>query len=547
MKSTLRGADVVARTLAHAGIERLFSLSGNHIMSIYDATLDTGIDIVHVRHEAAAVHMADAWARLSGEAGIALLTGGPGHANGVSALFTALSSESPIVLISGHAPLSQLGSGAFQEMRQADIAEPLTKASWVVSELATLGDAIGRALRIAVSGRPGPVHISVPDDLLDAVIDTEAFPLPPADAFKRVPQPLPASLAKEFMDILGAAKRPLILTGPFAATRAAGDMVNTLQDATGVPVVTLESPRGFNEPCLGAFAEVLATADCVLLLGKQPDFTLGFLKPPIVDKSCRLLQIDPDETALQRMNAAAPAFEHLPVQFRADAVSATEALVAQAASRHSGAAWRDEVAQAIHYRPAEWETARGAHQNSLHAVEVCAAIQPLLDAHPDAVLICDGGEFSQWAQACLQAGHRVINGPAGAIGAGLPFAMAARLAYPDSPVISIMGDGSIGFHLAEFDTAVRHDLPFVAVVGNDACWNAEYQIQLRKYGPERTVGCELLSTRYDRVAEVLGGHGEYVTNAGALADALRKANASGKPACVNIAVDRTPAPVIRRQ
>ena len=166
--------------------------------------------------------------------------------------------------------------------------------------------------------------------------------------------------------------------------------------------------------------------------------------------------------------------------------------------------------------------------------------------HPDAILVCDGGEFGQWAQAVLAPARRIINGPAGSIGSSIPFAIAARAAAPDAPVIAVMGDGTFGFHMAEFDTAVRCDLPFVAVVGNDASWNAEHQIQLRDYGPNRTHGCELLPTRYDLVAAALGGHGELVTRADELPAALERAIASGKPACIDVMIERVPAPIIRR-
>src|SRR6201993_2890658 len=146
MSNTLRGADIVARSLRRIGCRRVFTLSGNHIMSIFDAALDAGIDLVHVRHEAAAVHMADAHGRLTGEAGVALVTGGPGHANAVGALFTALRAESPMVLLSGHAATWELGRGGFQEIRQADMAAPVTKASWMARSAAMLAQDIGRAV-----------------------------------------------------------------------------------------------------------------------------------------------------------------------------------------------------------------------------------------------------------------------------------------------------------------------------------------------------------------------------------------------------------------
>src|SRR5215212_10637626 len=180
MSQMLRGADIVAQSLKRLGCQRVFTLSGNHIMSVFDAALDAGLDLVHVRHEAAAVHMADAHGRLTGEAGVALVTGGPGHANAVGALFTALGAESPMVLLSGHAGTWELGRGGFQELRQADMAAPVTKASWTATSAATLGRDIGEAVRIATSGRPGPVHVSLPSDLLDERLESNAIMWPDA-------------------------------------------------------------------------------------------------------------------------------------------------------------------------------------------------------------------------------------------------------------------------------------------------------------------------------------------------------------------------------
>jgi acetolactate synthase-1/2/3 large subunit len=160
----------------------------------------------------------------------------------------------------------------------------------------------------------------------------------------------------------------------------------------------------------------------------------------------------------------------------------------------------------------------------------------------DAVLVCDGGEFGQWAQACLSAPHRIINGPAGAIGSALPFAAAAKLAFQDAPVVAMLGDGTFGFHMSEIDTAVRHGLNYLAVIGNDATWNAEYQIQLRAYGKERARGCELLPTRYGAVAAAMGAHGEDVTRIEDLEPALKRAASAGKAACVNVMIERLPAP-----
>jgi acetolactate synthase-1/2/3 large subunit len=171
LSTSLRGADVVARSLKRLGCERVFTLSGNHIMSIFDAAIEAGLDLLHVRHEAAAVHMADAYGRLTGKPGVAMVTGGPGHANAVGALFTALGAESPLVLLSGHAATWELGRGGFQEVRQAEMAAPVSKASSTATSAEKLGRDLGEAFRIAAAGRPGPVHLSLPSDLLEARID----------------------------------------------------------------------------------------------------------------------------------------------------------------------------------------------------------------------------------------------------------------------------------------------------------------------------------------------------------------------------------------
>jgi acetolactate synthase-1/2/3 large subunit len=479
--------------------------------------------------------MADAWARLTGEPGIALVTGGPGHANAVSALYTARMAESPVVLLSGHAPHDQLGMGAFQEMRQAEVAAPLTKASWTTRSAEDVAGDIEKAMWWAKAGRPGPIHVSLPTDCLEGSVDS---PLSPR---QKSPDRKPLDL-EAILDALAKARRPLILAGPALMTKRGRESTAALEEATGIPVIGMESPRGIADPSLGAFAEILAQADCVLLLGKRLDFTLKFGKPPAFDAGCEFLQVDAENEEIDRTRRAVGA--RLRATAMADAFTAADALMRSAKPIKSS--WRDEVRAAVAYRPAAWDTAKSSVPDRLHPVQALRPLQALLDAHPDAVFVSDGGEIGQWAQACLHAPNRVINGVAGSIGAALPFALAARMAKPDAPVVAVMGDGTFGFHAAEIDTAVRYKLPFVCVVGNDARWNAEYQIQLREYGRERLIGCELLPTRYDQVTAAFGGHGELVTQAGAVLPAAQRASRSGLPACLNIMIEGVPAPTVKR-
>lgn len=538
-----RGADALVESMQTAGVSNIFTLSGNHIMPIFDAVYDHKINLIHTRHEAAAVHMADSWARLTGEIGIAMVTGGPGHANAVSALYTAGMAESPLVLLSGHAPNNQLGMGAFQEMAQADIAAPLTKASWVCKSVSELPSNFAKAVSIAKSGRPGPVHISLPSDVLDNAFDSSTA-MPKAADFEPIPMKADKSVISEMITALLKAKKPLVLTGPMMQSQAGRKILASLEASLGAPVIGMESPRGIGDPSLGAFSEVLAQSDCILLLGKKLDFTLKFGKAPNFNQDCVFFQIDPEITEIERTKRAVGS--KLQLSTCTDVYSAIKTIIelnwpATSAARE----WQTEVHAAIAYRPAAWSSAPSS-PNKLHPAQALAPLQAILDSHPESVLVSDGGEIGQWAQACLRAPNRVINGVAGSIGAGLPFATAASLARPGAPVISVVGDGTFGFHSSEIDTAVRYQLPFLLIVGNDACWNAEHQIQIREYGQERVIGCELLPTHYEKVCAAFGGFGELVTEKEQVLPAAHRAIASKLPSCLNIMIDGVPAPSIRR-
>jgi acetolactate synthase-1/2/3 large subunit len=511
-----RGADALALTLKRAGVGRVFALSGNHIMSVFDALFDAGIDIVHTRHEASAVHMADAWARITGTPGIALVTGGPGHANAVSALYTALMSETPVVLLSGHAPNNQAGAGAFQEMAQADMARPVTKAAWTSRSGDDLASDLANALVLARAGRPGPVNLNLPSDALQAGVDANMVPSAQATTGRRLDE----AAARAVIDSLAGASRPVILAGPSLMLRQGRAKLQELEDASGVPVIGMESPRGMLDPSLGAFAEVVSQADRVLLLGKRMDFTVSFGGQPAFGARCEFLQIDADEAEISRSMRAVK--DRLIVSAVADAVPAIDALIA-IARKSASASWRDEVKAAVAYRPAAWETATSRVPGRLHPVACLRA------------------------QACLTAPHRILNGVGGSIGSALPFAMGARFAERSAPVVAVMGDGTFGFHAMELDTAVTHMLPFVAVVGNDARWNAEYQIQLKEFGANRARGCELRPLRYDGIASVLGAHGAHVSDSAALWPAIETAYASGLPAVIDVAIEGLAAPKVQRR
>ena len=547
MTAKLRGADIVAQSLERLGRRPIFTLSGNHIMSIFDAAIAPKLELIHVRHEAAAVHMADAWGRLTGEPGIAMVTGGPGHANAVGALYTALSAESPMVLLSGHAATWELGRGGFQEIRQADMAAPVSKASWMAKSAAGLGEDLAEALRIASSGRPGPVHLSLPSDLLDEEVSANAVRWPEKSAATSAPIGLADAAADAVLAAMAGAARPVILAGPHLSSREGRRLLARLEQATGAPAAVIESPRGANDATLGAFGDVIKRADLIVLLGKALDFTMKWAKGPAFDPAVKIIAIDPEGALVER--AAKEKGASLVFGCVADARVAGEALVRRAATaKQRDGSWLKESRALMDGRPEAWAGFKSQSPGKLHAAEVFRALRPLVERDPETVLICDGGEFAQWAQSLLPVNRRMINGVAGSIGGSIPMAIAARRAEQKAPVIAVMGDGTFGFHMSEFDTAVRHKLPFVAILGNDACWNAESQIQKRDYGADRMHGCDLLPTRYDQVVVALGGHGELVEKLDQLLPAVEralKAAAAGRPACVNIMAESIGAPVIR--
>jgi acetolactate synthase I/II/III large subunit len=545
MSNTIRGADIVMQTLARAGHDTIFTLSGNHIMSLFDAAIDTRHRLIHTRHEAAAVHMADAWGRLTGSPGIAMVTGGPGHANAAAALMTAHGQESPLVLLSGHTETWQLGRGGFQELRQAEVAAPMAKASWTATRTEALATDVAKAINLARSGRPGPVHLSLPSDLLDASIDAASVARPDSDAFAAPPIDLPGHATDAVLAIIAEARRPFLLAGPHLANTRGRDLLARIEAALGVPTAIMESPRGFNDATLGAFGDAIRQADLIILLGKAFDYTLRFGASPSIDAACRWVVIDPEAELVQRV--VREMGERVAFGCVADTHPAGEMLIRRAGKTMGDSGWLSEVGTCLHDRPAEWSTIASRTQGKLHPAEVFRAMRPFVERHADTVLICDGGEFAQWGQSMLPVvSRRIINGVGGSIGSSLPMGGAARVVEREAPVFVVLGDGTFGFHMAEFETAVRHDLPFVAVVGTDARWNAEYNLQVRDYGPNRTFGCDLLPTRYDLVVSALGGHGELVQSAGELPGAIERSLASGKPACINVMIESIPAPLLRR-
>ena len=380
----MRGADVVVRALEEAGATHLFALSGNQIMPIFDAVLGRPLQagLVHVRHEAAAVHAADAWGRLQHAPGVALVTAGPGFANTLSALFVAQAAESPMLLLSGDSP-AQAPPGLFQQMDQASMAAGVTKAAWRVERAADLGADVSRAWQLALSGRPGPVHLALPVDLLEADIDASGEGQAPAAAAAQGTA-LAAAAVAEVVSLLAAAERPLVLLGP-ATSRSSAEAAQRITAATGAPWLPMESPRGVNDPSLGAVSEILPGADLVLLLGRRLDFGLGLTAEgtlPAFGEGCRFVQIDAESEELQR--SAALLGERLAVAAEtADPPAAALQLAAaceqRAGQARAGAEWGARVRHAVELKPAaQLELGPRGEQSGIPAQLICSALDEWL-------------------------------------------------------------------------------------------------------------------------------------------------------------------------
>lgn len=530
------GSQLVIRALRRRGVTTIFSVSGNQIMPLYDACIDAGIRIIHVRHEAAAVFMADGWAQVTGEIGVAMLTAGPGFTNGIAPLYSAAQAESPVLLISGDSSVAEDGIGAFQEMDQVSITRPLTKLSRRPVSARELAPSVDDGISTALAPRRGPVHLALPFDLL--CNESGIGELPPLEELAAIG----AQLDRADVDALGAllaqARHPVVLSGPSSARSAVRSIWHDLGTSLQAPVIPLESPRGLKDPSAGTLAGLLPQTDLIVLAGKRLDFSLGFGRANAVGKDARVAVLDPDPAMVARARRLLD--DRLVFACECDPADFLQR-VAQTQSMPARTAWLQQVGAALANR----DIGRPPHAGTaaLTPRALCEEVQRYLEAAREPILVCDGGEFGQWAQAFCRAPARIINGTSGAIGGGICYAIAASIARPDATVIALMGDGTSGFHLMEFDTAVREQAPFIAVIGNDLRWNAEYLIQTRTYGADRLIGCELAaSARYHDAAAALGGFGADVRDQDQIGPALRAAAASGLPSCINVAIDGEAAP-----
>jgi acetolactate synthase-1/2/3 large subunit len=533
----LTGGHLVAKVLTQAGIGHIFTLCGGHILPIYDGCVNEGIQIIDVRHEQAAAHAADAYARLTRNIGVAVVTAGPGVTDAVTGIANAYSARSPLLLIGGAAPIGLRGMGALQEMEQVALLRPITKGSWSVSETRLIPDVLTSAIRTALTGRPGPVFVEIPVDLLLNVVEDRLAPIP-QDYVHRNPQMADPESIERLAALLESAERPVVMAGSGVYWDDASGELASLAERAGLPVFMNGAGRGClhtDHPLAFSSARgfALSNADLVIVLGTPLDFRLGYGRPPTFAEQAKVVMVDIDPTELGRNRDLALG---IVANIRLVLCQLTDAIPHGVSARF--ASWVRELGAKEEQGREALEVQCASDQAPISHYRFAKELAAFVDA--DTTVVGDGGDVVACASKIIplhRPGQWLDPGPFGCLGIGPSFAMAAKLLRPADRVLLISGDGSFSLNGMELETAIRFNLPMVVVVGNDGGWGQIRNPQLSFFGEARAVATSLPLTRYEKIVEAFGGAGEYVTEPKELRPALDRAFASGTLACVNVILD----------
>jgi acetolactate synthase-1/2/3 large subunit len=512
----------IAKFLQRRGIDRVFGLQGGHIQPIWDWLGRLGIRIIDVRDEGAAVHMAHAHAELTGGFGVAMATAGPGVTNCVTAVANAALARAPVLLIGGCPPRPQVNMGPLQDIPHADILRPVTRQARTLrvadQVLRELDEAVARA--VGDLGEPGPVYLEIPTDVLREDV-------PPALALDDwlTPKPprvlAPDSVAvEEAARLIWRARRPLVITGRGA--RSAGDALVRLLDASGALYLDTQESRGLvpleHPSFAGAVrAQAMTDADLVVVVGRKLDYQLGYGSPAVFPNA-RFIRIADTAGELIDNRRGAPEILATP----ALALGAIVEVMGNAAPNlDSGWAETMRRRQAQRAGAGFGDTPALGPDGKIHPRCIFDAIAAV--AAPDYIAVADGGDLLSFARIGLAPARTYLDaGAFGCLGVGVPFGVAAALAFPGRQVISVNGDGAFGINAMEVDTAVRHGARAVFIVSNNAAWNIERYDQEANYGG-RVVGTTLRHSDYAAMARALGAYGERVEQPEALRGALERA------------------------
>jgi acetolactate synthase-1/2/3 large subunit len=535
---TAHGGKLAGRALKQVGVEVIFTLAGGHIMPLYEGCMDEGIRIIDVRHEQAAVHAADAWARCNpGGIGVAAITAGPGVTDGVTGVANAWRANSPILVFGGQGPFNNMRRGSLQEMDHIGVMRPITKYADACYETYRIPEYIELAIRHAVSGTPGPAYLEIPMDIFMGQVAWENAPVPRIRT--RAPRISPdLDEVRNAIDELAKCQRPILMSGTSVKWSGASAALNDFISETHIPTYTNGMGRGTVPPDSPEFLNrsrraALKEIDLIVLAGTVLDFRMRFGQT--IPPDAKVIQLDMDatlmgmnrETDVPLVGNLACSFELLSQEMKNQGVKLdfTE--------------WRDKLREIENDAEAKVQAALDSDESPVDPQRMCREVRDWLDTLERPIVIGDGGDIVATAAKIIPVkseGAWMDPGPLGTLGVGMPFALAAQLAHPDRRVVIIYGDGSFGLNGFEFDTAVRFGLPIIGVVGNDAAWGQMMRPQGAMLGWDRLDGTLLNATRYDKVVEALGGHGELVEHPDELRPALERAAASGKPSLINVMI-----------
>jgi acetolactate synthase-1/2/3 large subunit len=543
------GAELFVQSIKKLGIEQIFTLVGDHLNEVLSVSEREGIRIIDMRHESGVTHAADAWARLTRKPALSLVTGGPGHTNSLTGIATANLAASPLIAVSGSRATTVGERGAFQDIDQVGMAKPVCKWAAEPPSAAQIPFYLGRAYQEANTGRKGAVHLTIPVDLFIAKTDAPAtLPAPLEDA---APEPATRDVER-VLSLLHSAERPVVIAGSGVWWADAAVELREFIERTSLPLYTITMAKGavsdehplclgYADPALNpAVHTAFKEADLFLILGKRLDYRLALAGPRLFGPTARFIQVDihAQELGLNRK---------LEVGIWADLRSTLGAMLREIGEKPwTPTPWLERVRGLR----SEWEAklAATAEERSapMHPAAFFAELKKWLPE--DIYYAWDGGDVVHWGRATLPAlhpGRWLRLGPLGTIGSALPNSLAMQIANPGKPVVLITGDGSLGFYIAEMDTAVRHGLPVVMIVGNDGGWGLERELQGATAGS--TVACELRRTQYDQVMQGFGGKGETIDTLDQVRPAVERAFASGVPYCLNVNVRGVRSPFTQWQ
>ena len=528
MAERVQGGRLAARAIAAAGVDCVFTLSGGHVMPIYEGSRHEGVRIVDVRHEQSAAHAAEAWGRVRRAAGVALVTAGPGVTGTVTAVANCFAAQTPLVVIGGARPLAQAEWGALQEFDQLSLMKPITKWAAVCPSTERIPEYVAIAFRHALAAPRGPVYLELPADILFA--DGDADVVPPARQARAFGDPREIVAAAA---LLSTAERPAVVAGSGVWWDSAAAELAVFAEHGSLPVYLNGSGRGSLPPDHELFFQhsrsaALEEADVVCVIGTALDFRLRYGR----FGAEKLIHVhgDPREVGRNRVPDAAIVGDCAAV------LTALASAVERPADQR--AAWLERLRQA---ESAWWDSHRAEVESDaapLHHYRLGAELDRVLDE--DTVVIGDGGDVVAAVSRVLRIhrpGHWLDPGPFGCLGVGPGYAIGVHEAGFGGRIVCVMGDGAFGLNGLDFDTLVRFEIPAVLVVGNDGAWGEIRVPQVGMYGADAEIATRLAPSRYDRLCEVFGGHAEHVEAPAELAPALERALAAGEPAIVNVMLD----------